>query len=48
MYLLKPGEGANHHNQHVHQDSLVQDHVVVPYYWHNTLLDKPGQDGTLI
>lgn len=48
MCLLDPGEGTNHHCQRIHQASPAQDHLVLHYYWHNTLLDKPGQDVMLI
>lgn len=46
--LLDPGEGTNQHCQRTHQASPAQDHLVLHYYWHNTLLDKPGHDVMLI
>lgn len=48
MCLLDLGEGTNHHCQRTHQASPAQDHLVLHYYWHNTLLDKPGHDVMLI
>lgn len=47
--FLKSGEGKKPPlSTRPSGQTILLDHLVVHFYWHNTLLDKPGQDVRLI